>query len=143
LLFVSALASAAPLALSISVEPSEFAAGSWPSFVVTLTNTSTEPIRVLNFDARRDLQDAYLPIKITDGRDVLSLPRAISDPGPLSKDAIVVLAPNSSTTLKLSTIAPAVHLLKPGRYVAVVEYRAPEFFITPYPSSANVAFRVY
>ena len=127
LLFVigTTLASAGPLTLSMRVEPPEVEAGAWPVFVVTFTNTTNDAIRILNFSARGDLQGAYLPVEIRQGSRKVDLPRAISDPRPLSDDAYRFIGPHQSEVVRLRSIPIAVHQLKPGDYTAIVQYLEP------------------
>jgi hypothetical protein len=124
-LFGANLAFAGALALSMRVEPVEVQAGTWPAFVVTFTNTSDFSVRVLNFANRGDLQSAYLPIEIHQGSRAVDLPRAVSDPGPLSDDAYRSIGARQSEIVRFSSLPIAIHLLEPGQYVATVRYLEP------------------
>jgi hypothetical protein len=117
------LASAGALALSMHIEPPEVKAGTWPVFVVTITNTSNDVIRILDFAARGDLQGAYLPIEVRDGSRTVDMPHAIDDPGPLSDDAYRSLGPHQSEIVGLRSVPAAIHLLEPGQYTVTVQYR--------------------
>ena len=122
---VATLASAGPIAMSLRIDPPEVEAGTSPVFVVTIANITKDPIRILNFSAREDLQGAYLPVEIRQGGAKVNLPRFISDPGPISDDAYQPIAPHQSAVVRIHSIPAAVHLLTPGEYTAVVQYREP------------------
>ena len=119
------LVSAGELAMSMRIEPREVKVGSWPVFVVTFTNTSTDTIRVLDFSARGDLQASYLPVEVYERTRKVDLARAISDPGPLSDNAYRAIGPHQSAVVRLQSLPIAIHRLKPGHYTVRVEYREP------------------
>jgi hypothetical protein len=119
------LAVAGELALSMSVDPPEMKVGSWPVFIVTFTNNSSSTVRVLDFSARGDLQAAYLPVVIREGSRTVELPRTISDPGPLSDAAYRSIGPHQSQVVRLNWLPNAINQLKPGQYIATVEYWEP------------------
>jgi hypothetical protein len=70
-------------------------AGTRPEFSAVVTNRSDRPMRVLDVRQRRrsDLQDVYFELFILEERRLVDLPRAISDPGPISKADYAVLQP--------------------------------------------------
>ena len=82
--------------------------GALPKFRLTIRNTGKQPERVLDVrDGRRqDLQDTYYDLEVTDSEKVVDLPRAISDPGPISDKDFVALKPGEAVTVHLSDFAP-------------------------------------
>jgi hypothetical protein len=112
--------------ISLSPEAVEGAVkrGAVPKFRLTIRNTGKQPKQVLDVrdGRRRDLQHTYYDLEVTDGEKVVDLPRAISDPGPISDRDFVALKPGEAVTVHLSDFAPALERLPPGRYKARVRF---------------------
>jgi hypothetical protein len=132
-----------PLSLSLEVVDKEIKSGTTPQFRLTVTNTSNEEEKVLDIRGRSDLQHTYYDLEVTkDGKSV-DLPRAISDPGPISDREFLSLAPGASVTFVLSSFPMSLNALPPGNYQASVR-----FWQNPYRShqtaynSPDVTFAV-
>src|SRR5438105_1608626 len=90
------------LALSLSVIEPVIPEGSAPSFRLTVTNVSGHVCRVLDLARRADLRDTYCNlVALKDGKPV-DVPRAISDPGPLSDSDWLEIRPGGAKTFLLS-----------------------------------------
>jgi hypothetical protein len=85
------------LTVTISVAAPRVLVGQRPRFDVSIYNMSASPRRVLDLrDGRRpDLQTAYVDLVVSRNGAELSLPRMISDPGPISPTDFVELPVSS------------------------------------------------
>jgi hypothetical protein len=120
---------------ALMLEPvvSNIRTGVVPSFRLTLTNISDHACRILNIDGRRhDLQPTYYDLVIWQGGKEISLPRAISDPGPVSDTDWVSVASGATKTFLLTTFPQALQSLRPGVYEATIR-----FWRDPYSSPSN------
>jgi hypothetical protein len=112
-----------PLALDLQAVKKSFASGTVPAFRLTISNEGKATEKVLRL--RGDLQDTYFDLEVTrDGKRV-SVPRAISDPGPITDDDFVTLQPGQKVTYELTKFASGLHLLPPGDYKAAVRFWRP------------------
>jgi hypothetical protein len=111
-----------PLALSLEVVEQEVAAGTTPTFRLTVKNTSERVAKVLDIRRRHDLQDTYYDLEVTKDGQRVEVPRAISDPAPINDEALLSLPPGESVTFVLSRFALALTRLPPGRYQASVRF---------------------
>jgi hypothetical protein len=120
---------------TLTLEPvvSQIRTGTVPSFRLTLTNISDHACRILNIDGRRrDLQDTYYDLVIwQDGKEIF-VPRAISDPGPVSDSDGVSIVSGATKTFLLTTFPQNLKSLRPGLYEATIR-----FWRDPYSSSSN------
>ena len=99
-------------------------AGVVPKFQLTLRNEGKAAVKVLDIcDNRRvDLQDTYYDLEIRRGKELVKLPRAISDPGPISDDDFTSLGAGAKLSFKLTRFALALEELPPGKYKARVQF---------------------
>jgi len=106
-----------------AIEPS-VKAGVFPKFQLTLRNEGKAAVKVLDIrDNRRvDLQDTYYDLEIRRGKELVKLPRAISDPGPISDDDFTSLGAGAKLSFKLTRFALALEELPPGKYKARVQF---------------------
>src|SRR5947209_7104130 len=106
-----------------AIEPS-VTAGVVPKFQLTLRNEGKAAVKVLDIrDNRRvDLQDTYYDLEIRRGKELVKLPRAISDPGPISDDDFTSLGAGAKLSFKLTRFALALEELPPGKYKARVQF---------------------
>src|SRR3954467_11941159 len=58
--------------------------GTVPHFRLTIANVSDHAMRVIDAGRRVDLQHTYYKLVITKNAKSVNIPRAISDPGPVS-----------------------------------------------------------
>jgi len=120
-------------------------AGTRPQFSVSVTNTSSSSIRVLDVrDGRRnDLQDVYFELVIVKDGRVVDLPTVISDPGPISSADYLVLNPGEHLDVRQLSYKRVAERLAPGEYAAVVLlWRNPEEAPTSRCRSSDVRFVV-
>jgi hypothetical protein len=111
-----------PLALTLEAVEREVTAGTTPRFRLTVTNASNVAQKVLDIREREDLQHTYYDLEVTrDGKPV-RLPRAISDPGPVTDKDFLSLAPGGSVTFALERFPVALKDLPPGTYQASVGF---------------------
>jgi hypothetical protein len=71
---------------------------------------------------RPDLQDTNCDLQVSAEDKLVNLPRAISDPGPITDKDFHMLKPAKSVTLQLSRFALALEKLPPGEYSARVRF---------------------
>jgi len=110
------------IALNLQPVQSEVSAGQAPQFRLTLSNTTDRVERVLNIAKRVDLQHTYYNVIIVQNRKAIWVPRAISDPGPVSKTDWLEIAPGATRTFLLKSFPDAFDQLPPGSYEAYVEF---------------------
>ena len=106
-----------------AIEPS-VTAGVVPKFQLTLRNEGKAAVKVLDIrDNRRvDLQDTYYDVEIRRGKELVELPRVISDPGLISDDDFTSLGAGAKLSFKLTRFALALEELPPGKYKARVQF---------------------
>ncbi len=97
--------------------------GTVPAFKLKITTIGQEPQKVLKL--RGDLQDTYFNLEVRQGGKPVSVPRAISDPGPVTDSDYVTLKPGESVTHELQRFASAWERLPAGKYTAVVRVWPP------------------
>ncbi len=104
------------LSLTLETVSKTIPAGTIPAFRLTIQNDGTVAEKVLK--PRGDLHDTYYDLQGTrDGKPV-NLPRAISDPGPVTEDDFVSLEPGKNVTFEFTRFATGLHYLAPGTYEA-------------------------
>jgi hypothetical protein len=119
-------------ALALYPIESHVPAGTVPKFRLTLTNVTEHACRVLDIERRIDLQHAYFDLVVTKDGEPVRLPRAISDPGPIS-DADWLQIPRGGTkTFTLTSFPQTYDRLPPGSYEAYVW-----FWRDPFQSHTN------
>jgi hypothetical protein len=112
-----------PLTLELQAVKPAVPAGTVPGFRLTIRNEGKAAEKVLRL--RADLQDTYFDLEVTrDGKPV-DLPRAISDPGPISDKDFVTLPVGEKVTYELTRFATAFEKLPPGEYKARVRFWRP------------------
>ena len=128
---------------SLTLQPTEpsFRAGTIPSFRLTLTNITDHSCSLLNFEERPDLQHTYLKVVVTTDAGPVSVPLAISDPGPISDADWIQISAGGVKVLMLTNFAPCYELLPPGSYKAHVKFWPDPLRVMAY-SSAEVHFEV-
>jgi hypothetical protein len=93
---------------TLRVTPASFRRGTKPRFAVVLKNASEKPVPLLDVrEGRRpDLAESYYEIIFEQNERALrSLPRAISDPGPVQASDFFALSPGTTIEMTLSTTA--------------------------------------
>jgi hypothetical protein len=118
-----------PIALILQPVRSEITVGQVPQFRLMLSNATDRIQRVLNIANRIDLQHTYCNLVVAQNGGPLSLPRAISDPGPISEADWIDIRPGTTKTFLLANFPDAFDQLPPGVYEAHVE-----FWQNPYES---------
>jgi hypothetical protein len=111
-----------PLSLALEVIERDVRAGTTPSFRLTVTNASKAPQKVLDIRKRRDLQHTYYDLEVSQDGKPVRLPRAISDPGPITDADYLTLAPGDSVTFVLERFPAPLKDLPPGTYQASVRF---------------------
>jgi len=93
-----------------------------PQFSVIVANESDRSMRVLDVrNGRRvDLQDNYFELVVIEGRKVVDLPRAISDPGPISDADYAVLKPGERMEVRPLSYTRSTERLPAGTYSAFI-----------------------
>jgi hypothetical protein len=124
------------LTLSLDAIQPVIPAGTVPRFRLTLTNVSDHTCRVLDAERRGDLKDTYYNLIVTTEGHPVSVPRAISDPGPVSDADWLEIPPGGTRTFVLANFPDQFEALPPGTYEAHVEFwRDPDqSHTTAYPS---------
>jgi hypothetical protein len=112
-----------PLALELQATKKSFALGSVPAFLLTIRNCGKVAEKVLKL--RGDLQDTYFDLEVSQNGKRVSVPRSISDPGPITDDDFATLKPGEKVTHKLTRFAAALDRLPAGEYTAVVRFWRP------------------
>jgi hypothetical protein len=113
-----------PLALELEATKKSFDSGTVPTFRLTIRNDGCVPEKVLKL--RGDLQDTYFDLEVSQNGKQVSVPRAISDPGPITDDDFATLKPGEKMTHKLTRFAAALDRLPAGEYTAVVRFWRPD-----------------
>ncbi len=131
------------LALSLYAVDPVVSAGTALRFRLTLSNVSDHVCRVLDAERREDLKDTYYNLVVTkDGRPV-KVPRAISDPGPISDADWLEIPPGGTRTFLLTHFPDQFETLPPGLYEAYVEFwRDPHRSHTTAYASGRAKFTV-
>ena len=113
-----------PIKLSLEAINKTVMSGAVPKFRLTIKNQFKDPERVIDLRGgrRNDLQDTYYDLEVEHDGKPVSLPRAISDPGPISKEDFLTLKPGEHVTFELSRFALALEQLSPGKYKARVRF---------------------
>jgi hypothetical protein len=121
------------LVAELEATTKSFAQGTVPTFKLKIKNDGKAPEKVLKL--RGDLQDLYYDLEVSQNGKSVSVPRAISDPGPVTDDDYVTLKPGESVTYELKRFASAWDELPVGKYVAVVRVWQPGERDKQFPSS--------
>lgn len=119
---VERASSAHDLTLSLDAMQPVIPVGTSPRFRFTLTNISDHACRILDADRRVDLQHAYYDLVVTKSGKPVNVPRAISDPGPVSDTDWLELPPGGAKTFLLSKFPDQFETLPPGVYEAYVDF---------------------
>jgi hypothetical protein len=120
-------------ALRLEPVASQIRTGTAPLFRLTLTNISDHTRRILNVDGRRaDLQHSYYDLVIWKAGKEMWVPRAISDPGPISDADWLEIAPSATKSFLLTNFPQDLKTLRPGDYEASIR-----FWRDPYTSHSN------
>jgi hypothetical protein len=109
-------------ALALQPIESRIPAGTSPRFRITLTNISDHTCRVLNIERRVDLQHTYFDLVVTKDGEPVRLPRAISDPGPISDADWLQIAPGGTKSFTLASFPQTYDRLPPGTHEAYVQF---------------------
>ena len=118
-------------ALTLEPVSPQIRAGTVPAFRLTLTNISDHTCRILNPSRRRwDLQYSYYALVLW--KDGQELPRAISDPLPVTPADWLEVAPEETRTFLFNRFPQDLKSLRPGSYEASIR-----FWRDPYTSSTN------
>jgi hypothetical protein len=112
-----------PLVLELEATKESFAQGTVPTFKLKIKNEGKAVEKVLKL--RGDLQDTYYDLEVTQNGKPVEVPRAISDPGPITDSDYVTLEPGESVTYELKRFASAWQTLPIGKYKAVVRLWPP------------------
>ena len=107
-----------PIRLSLEVINKTIRPGETPKFKLTLHNEGKDPERIIDVGSRPDLQDTYYDLQVTQGDKVVSVVRAISDPGPIAEEDFLELKPGEKVTFQLTRFAAALESLLPSKYEA-------------------------
>ena len=110
------------LALSLVPVESAIRAGTAPHFRLTITNVSDHIMQVLDAERRVDLQHTYYALVISKDGKPVDLPRAISDPGPISATDWVEIPPGQSKVFLLANFPEKFETLPAGVYEAYVNF---------------------
>ncbi len=108
--------------LSLQASEPHIRVGTAPRFRFTLKNVSDHPCRIINAEARVDSQHTYYNLVVTKNGEPVSVPRAISDPGPVSDADWVEVVPGGTRTFLLTSFPDAFEELRPGAYEAHVDF---------------------
>jgi hypothetical protein len=95
--------------------------GEVPKFNVSITNSSTTSIRIVDVVSRQDLKDVYTKLIVTKSGKPIDIPIAISDPGPID---FLVLAPNQVISFIHNGSPLMLNYLDPGLYDVTLKIAA-------------------
>jgi hypothetical protein len=137
LLLPTTFALAAELSVQLRSALPAFKQGEVPAFVVTVTNTSTFPVEVINVLKRADLKDTYARLSVTASGHPVKVPLFISDPGPVSEADRLTLSPSQAFSFDHTGFPVALDKLSPRSYRARVE-----FYFSPYVGSSVVTSNI-
>jgi hypothetical protein len=137
--FSQTAALAEDFSVTLSPQSQTVHVGETPHFQIT-TKAGSVALRIMNFSARPDLRDNYAKIHVTEHGQEVSVPRAISDPGPVSDADFLTLLPGQITKFQHDGSPYDLQSLGPGEYTAVVTLW-PDWRGQPLKSNA-VTFRV-
>jgi hypothetical protein len=130
-------------ALSLQAIEPDIRVGTTPRFRLTLKNVSDHSRKILNAETRVDLQHTYYNLVVTKNGKPVSVPRAISDPGPVSDADWVEVVPGGTRTFLLTSFPDAFDQLPPGTYESHVEFwRDPHQSGTTKYASGKTTFTV-
>lgn len=120
-------------------------AGTVPSFTLTILNQSAKPEKILDISngRRNDLQHTYYDLEILREGKRVDLPRAISDPGPISEKDFLVLHPDQKVTFDLRSFPILFEKLPPGNYTARVRFWQNPYDLATRSYSSEAEFTVY
>ena len=96
--------------------------GTVPHFRLTITNVSDHAMRVLDAKRRVDLQHTYYDLVVTKDGKRVDVPRAISDPGPVSDRDWLEIPPGGAKVFLLTDFPQRFDKLPPGVYEACVNF---------------------
>jgi len=124
LLLIVSCSHAAQHELALGLVPVEpvIRVGTAPHFRLTITNVSDHVMRVLDAERRVDLQHTYYKLVVTKDGKRVEVPRAISDPGPVSDKDWVEIPPSRSKVFLLTDFPERFEILPPGVYEAYVDF---------------------
>jgi hypothetical protein len=108
------------LLLKLECMKASIPSGTAALLCLTIENVGKGDERILK--PRGDLQDTYYDLVITKEGKTLSLPRVISDPGPITDADFLTLKAGKKTTFKFSRYAVDVLDLAPGKYEARIRF---------------------
>jgi hypothetical protein len=113
-----------PLRLSLAAIDQAVKKGTAPRFKLMIENVGTTPQKVLDLrnNRRVDLQHTYCDLEVLRNSKVVFVPRAISDPGPISDADTFILKPGDKAMFELTSFASAWDRLPPGKYRARVRF---------------------
>lgn len=108
--------------VSVATSTAAVRTGVRPQFSVIVANKRDRPMRVLDVrnGRRSDLQHFYFELVIVEGRKVVDLPIAISDPGPMSDADYAVLKPGERMEIRSLSYTRSTEQLPPGTYSAFI-----------------------
>jgi|SRR4051812_34417539 hypothetical protein len=107
--------------LLVPIEP-VIRAGTVPHFRLTITNVSDHAMRVIDAERRVDLQHTYYKLVVTKDGKPVDIPRAISDPGPVSDKDWAEIPSGGMKNFVLSNFPDQFETLPPGKYEAYVHF---------------------
>jgi hypothetical protein len=108
------------LLLSLECVKTSIPSGTTPLLRLTIENIGKADEQILK--PRSDLQDTYYDLVITKDGKKVSLLRAISDPGPITKADFLTLKAGKKTTFEFSRYAMVFRDLAPGKYEARIRF---------------------
>ena len=110
------------LALSLDAIEPFIPVHSVPHFRLTLTNVSDHACRILDAERRVDLQHTYYNLVVVKDGEPVDIPRAISDPGPVSDADWLEIPPSGTKAFILTNFPEQFESLTPGVYQAYVDF---------------------
>ena len=109
-------------ALGLQPVESRVRAGTIPQFRLTLTNVSEHTCRILNAEARVDLQHTYYNLVVTQCGTNVWVGRMISDPGPIDLTDWLEIQPSQRREFVLTDFPDWWERLLPGDYEAYIDF---------------------
>lgn len=118
-----------PIQLSLDAVSDTIKRGESPTFKLTIRNVGDAPERIIDLTGkrRRDLQDTYYYLEVTQAGKLVDVPRIISDPGPVVEQDFVELKPGEQVTFDLTRFPSMFGWLPPGKYQGRVCFRQDPF----------------
>ena len=119
--------------------PAKHSRGIAPVFMVSITNLTEHPVKLINVVSRQDLKDNYAELSVRQNGQLVGVPY-ISDPGPISEKDYVFLPAGQKISFGHKGTPFSLESLPVGMYQATLRFTMPDLIHVV--QSNTVAFTV-